>query len=80
MNKEEYQWEDDIGPLPRAPARLYFGRNNCWIEQLGISGWFKVARRGRKQPWVSLFSNLRIEQETPDDDILFVRVETTGQK
>jgi hypothetical protein len=70
----EYQWEDDLGPLPAAPVRVNFDGNDCWLEQLNHNGeWFKVARRENRQ-WTSLFSNLRIEQETPRDPIEMVQV------
>ena len=70
-----YHGEDRLGPLPAKPTRINFSRNNGWLEQLGANGWFKVARRGRKQPWVSLFSNLRVEQKSPDDPIDFIKVQ-----
>ena len=68
-----YQWEDCLGQLPPRPMRLNLAGKNLWLEELHQDGWFRVARRKNRR-WVSLFSNLRIEQKTPEDPIDLVKI------
>ena len=71
---KEYPWEDSLGFLPPAPLRINVeDEKHGWLEQLHHhDGWFAVAKRKNRR-WVSLFSNLRIEQETPEHPIDFIR-------
>jgi hypothetical protein len=70
-----YQWEDYLGVLPPGHLRINFEGKNCWLEQLHHQdGWFAVAQRKNRQ-WLSLFSNLRIEQKSPEDPIDFIKVQ-----
>jgi hypothetical protein len=69
-----YQWEDCLGDLPPRPLRINFEGENCWLEQLHYQdGWVAVAQRENRQ-WVSLFSNLRVEQKTPEAPIDLIEI------
>ncbi len=69
-----YQWEDDLGPLPPPVISVESDGKDLWLKQHRPGGdWFPIAKREDRQ-WVSLYSNLRIDQPTPRDPITLVRV------
>jgi hypothetical protein len=70
-NEKLYPWEDYLGELPAPNVQVNFDGKELRLEENRHGEWIAIARRENGR-WVSLFSNLRIEEK--GTQLSFVRI------